>query len=335
MVFITGGTGFLGAHLIHLLLLKGDHIIALKRPTSKFDLFNRVFAFYNDDAESLSGKLEWFEGDLLDPGSLDEAISHNISKVYHAAAIVSFQPKDRDEMMHTNIVGTANLVNASLNKNVRKLCHVSSIAAIGRSENHQIIDENVLWKSSKRNSNYAVSKYGAEREVWRGIEEGLPAVIINPSVILGPGEINSGTGKMISIVLKGLMFYSRGSNGFVDVRDVVSIIELLAESDIAGERFIISAENLSYKQLFTMIAESTGKAPPRLRSGHLMGQMAWRLSYVYGKFTRTKPLITRETAITAGNDYLYSNRKISEALNYQFSSVKKAIEDSCRYYMKG
>jgi nucleoside-diphosphate-sugar epimerase len=327
MVFITGGTGFLGAHLIHHLLLKGDHIIALKRPTSKFDLFNRVFAFYNDDAKSLSGKLEWLEGDLLDPGSLDEAISNNITEIYHAAAIVSFQPKDKAEMMHTNIVGTANLVNASLNKNVRKLCHVSSIAAIGRSENHQIIDEDVLWKSSKRNSNYAVSKYGAEREVWRGIEEGLPAVIINPAVILGPGEINSGTGKMISIVLKGLRFYSRGSNGFVDVRDVVSIIDQLAKS-------IISAENLSYKELFRMIAESTGKTPPRLKAGNLMSQVAWRLSYVYGKLTRTKPLITRETAITAGNDYLYSNRKISEVLNYRFIPVKKAIEDSCRYYMK-
>jgi nucleoside-diphosphate-sugar epimerase len=237
-------------------------------------------------------------------------------------------------MMHTNVIGTANLVNAALNKNIRKLCNVSSIAAIGRGENQKPIDENTLWKTSRRNSNYAVSKYGAEREVWRGIEEGLPAVIINPSVILGPGETNSGTGKMISVVLKGLKFYSEGCNGFVDVRDVVDIMSRLTESDISGERFIVSAENLTYKEIFSMIATETGKKPPQFKANRLMGQLAWRLSYLQGKLTGTKPLITRETAITAGNTYLYSNRKITETLNYRFMPVGNAIKDACSFYLE-
>ena len=227
MVFVTGSTGFLGAHLIYHLLSKGKHVRALKRETANLLLFNRIFSFYQSSPQLLPGKLEWVDGELSNVGLLDELISDNITEIYHAAAKVSFQPQDKTEMIRTNITGTANLVNAALNKNIRKLCHVSSIAAIGRGENQKPIDENTLWKASRRNSTYAISKYGAEREVWRGMEEGLPAVIINPSVILGPGEIKSGTGKMISVVLKGLKFYSRGCNGFVDVRDVVKIMQQL------------------------------------------------------------------------------------------------------------
>ena len=333
MVFVTGGTGFLGAHLIHHLLSKGKQVRALKRETSNLSLFDRIFRFYQTTPDQLPGKLTWVDGDLLNVGQLDELITDQITEIYHAAAMVSFQPNDKSEMMRTNIAGTANLVNVSLNKNIRKLCHVSSIAAIGRGENQNTIDENTVWKASRRNSNYAVSKYGAEREVWRGMEEGLPAVIINPAIILGPGEIMSGTGKMISVVLKGLKFYSEGCNGFVDVRDVVNIMSRLAESDISGERFVVSADNVTYKTIFTMIARETGKKPPQFKASRLMGQLAWRASYLQGKLTGTKPLITRETAITAGNNYLYSNQKLKEALDYQFIPVETAIKDACRFYL--
>jgi nucleoside-diphosphate-sugar epimerase len=333
MVFVTGGTGFLGAHLIHHLLSEGKHIRALKRETSNFSLFNRIFSFYQTSPEELPGKLEWVDGDLLNVSLLDQIISDNISEIYHAAAMVSFQPQDKVIMMQTNIAGTANLVNVSLNKNIRKLCHVSSIAAIGRGDNQKTIDEVTLWKASRRNSTYAVSKYGAEREVWRGMEEGLPAVIINPSVILGPGETKSGTGKMISVVLKGLKFYSEGCNGFVDVRDVVNIMKQLTESDISGERFIVSAENRTYREIFTMIASSLGKKPPLYKANRLMGEIAWRGSYALGRVTQTKPLITRETAITARNNYFYSNQKISETLNFRFMPVETAIQEACKFYL--
>ncbi len=333
MVFVTGGTGFLGSHLIHSLLLKGKTIRALKRKNSNFELFDRVFSFYNDIPDSGKAGIEWVEGDLSDIILLDSFLQ-NVSEIYHLAGIVSFQPGDRKRLMQTNIGGTANLVNIALTHDVHKFCHVSSIAAIGRADNSNMIDEKTVWKASKRNSNYAISKYGGEREVWRGIEEGLKAVIVNPSVILGPGELDSGFGKMITVVLKGLKFYSKGTNGFVDVRDVARAIIELSESNIDGERFIVSSGNHTYKEIFELIAEETGKPAPKFEANALMANIAWMLSYIQGKITQGKPLITRETAITAGETYHYSNAKIREALNYNFIPIRDTIKDACRFYEK-
>ena len=332
MVFVTGGTGFLGSHLIFNLLSKGIQVRALKRADSRFDLISRIFAFYTDKPDDYLHKIEWVEGDILDIFTLEEALT-GITDVYHTAAIVSFQPGEVKKMMQTNIAGTANLVNAALNSNVRKLCHVSSIAAIGRADNRKIIDENVVWKASKQNSNYAVSKYVAEREVWRGFEEGLKVVIINPSIILGPGEIDSGTGKMISTVLKGLKFYSSGINGFVDVRDVVNVMTQLMESDVSGERFVISAENISYKDLFSDIATALNRPVPRYKANKWTGELVWRLEYIKSLITGLKPLITEETAQTATNVYRYSNDKLVNQLKYTFMPVADSVKESCDYYL--
>ena len=332
MVFVTGGTGFLGAHLLFHLLEKGERVRALKRNSSKFDLLNRVFSFYTNSPQSMLNRIEWIEGDILDVYALDKMLE-GISVIYHAAAVVSFQPADSREMQNTNIKGTANLVNAALDKKIKKLCHVSTIAAIGRAENDKPINEKTIWKSSKRNSNYAVSKYGAEKEVWRGIEEGLNAIIVNPAIILGPGEINSGTGQMISTVLNGLKFYTPGINGFVDVRDVAKIMIQLMESDITGERFVVSAENLSYKDFFNHISKCLGKSAPRFEAKKWMGEIAWRIEHIKGLITNSKPLITRETAKTANNTYIYSNKKLSETLNFKFIPVAESIKDSCEYFL--
>lgn len=333
MVFVTGGTGFLGSHLIHSLLLRGKTIRALKRKNSNFELFERVFSFYNDIPAATKTRIEWVDGDLSDIILLDRFLQ-NVTEVYHAAGIVSFQPGDRKRLMQTNVEGTANLVNTALEHDIRKFCYVSSIAALGRADNSNIIDENTVWKASKRNSNYAVSKYGGEREVWRGIEEGLKAVIVNPAVILGPGELDSGFGKMITVVLKGLKFYSKGINGFVDVRDVARAMIELTESNITGERFIVSSGNHTYKEIFEMIAEETGKLAPKIEASSLLANMAWILSYIQGKMTNRKPLITRETAITASEKYLYSNMKIKDALNFKFIPMRDTIKDACSFYLR-
>jgi len=278
-------------------------------------------------------KIEWIEGDILDVYSLDKMLE-GISGIYHAAAMVSFQPGDGRNMQNINIKGTANLVNAALDKKIKKLCHVSSIAAIGRAENNKPINEKTIWKASKRNSNYAISKYGAEKEVWRGIEEGLNAIIVNPAIILGPGEISSGTGKMITTVLNGLKFYSTGINGFVDVRDVVKTMLRLMESDITGERFVVSAENLTYKDIFSFIAQYLNKPAPRFEVKQWMGEIAWRAEYIKGLFKNSKPLITKETAKTANNTYIYSNKKLIETLDFKFIPVTESIKDSCEYFLK-
>ena len=318
--------------MIYHLLKRGDKVRAMKRNNSSFRIIDNVFNFYNVRREDFENMLEWCDGDITDLYSLD-SIMDGISTVYHCAAIVSFQPGDQEKMELANVIGTANMVNIALEKRIDKFCFVSSIAALGRADKDQVIDEKVTWKASKSNSRYAVSKYGAEREVWRAVEEGLNAVIINPSIILGPGEVNSGSTKLIRTVDEGLKFYTPGTNGFVDVRDVVEIMLKVVESDISSERFIVSSENLDYKTLFEYIAHFLNKPAPRYKANKWMSEIAWRAEFLKSKITGNKPLITKETARTAGNDYIYSNQKSVAELQHNYIPIKNSIEDACNYYL--
>jgi nucleoside-diphosphate-sugar epimerase len=331
MVFVTGGTGFLGSHLIFQLIKKGEKVKALKRKDSSFEMISRIFSYLDSNNKTLLKQIDWVEGNLLDIYSLEDFLE-DVDIIYHCGALVSFQQADKKRMQKVNIEGTANLVNAALNKKIKKFCHVSSIAAIGRADNEDVIDEEMAWKSSRANSNYAVSKYGAEREVWRGVEEGLNAVIVNPSVILGPGELKSGIASMIRMVRKGFSFYTQGVNGFVDVRDVAKAMIDLTEKDISGQRFIISTENLMYRQIFNRIAVYFEKPEPKYPSGKWMSEIAWRLFHVRKIITNKKPLITKETARTANNKYLYSNKKIVDTLNFRFLPMEQSVKDSCRFF---
>lgn len=318
--------------MIYHLINSGEKVRAIRRDKSSLDIIRRVFAFYKADFEKLDEKLEWVDADITDVFSL-ECCLNGISEVYHAAALVSFQPGALEKMQQVNALGTSNLVNICLEKNIRKLCHVSSIAAIGRADNKEIIDENVVWKASRKNSNYAISKYAAEREVWRGIEEGLDAVIINPSIILGPGEINSGSTRLISTVEKGLKYYTGGINGFVDVRDVVHIMKKLMDSDISAERYIVSSENLSYRELFGYIASALDKPAPKYEASLWMSEVYWRLEFLKSKIAGKKPLVTRETARTANNSYIYSGEKLRQHLNYEYITVNESIHDACKFHL--
>jgi len=333
MILVTGGTGFLGAHLVYRLLQKEQKIRVLKRESSRFDLIHRVFKFYEKSFDEYSHRIEWVDGDLLDIFSLEDALD-GVSEIYHTAALVSFHRMDHDNMKEVNVKGTANLVNAALTKKISGFCHVSSIAALGRADNNKIIDEENVWKTSDKNSAYAVSKYGSEREVWRGIEEGLKAFIVNPSIIIGPGEMNSGTGKLITTVLNGLKFYTSGINGFVDVRDVVQIMIDLMDMGVWGERFIVSSQNMNYKDIFHTIAKNIGKRPPAFRATKWMGEIAWRIEHLKGLISGNKPLITKETAKTAINSYLYSNEKIKQNLDFEFIPVEQSLKTACGFYKK-
>jgi len=241
-VLVTGGTGFLGAYLLAYLVKKGYQIKAIKRKTSSMDL-----------VKNIQHKIEWLEGDILDTPFLETAMK-GVQQVYHAAAIVSFDPRDAAFMLKVNAEGTANLVNAALYEGVEKLVHVSSIAALGRKEFQPNINETAQWENSKENSNYAISKFKAECEVWRGMQEGLKIAILNPSVIIGAGNWKQGSCQLIQKVAKGLQFYPKGSTGFVDVRDVARAAILLMESDISGERYILNGANWSYQKFFTQTA---------------------------------------------------------------------------------
>ncbi len=331
MILVTGGTGFVGAYVLFELLERGEEIKALKRENSNLQLIEKIFSYYTDDYKQLLSQVDWITGDINDIISLDEAMQ-GVRKIYHCAAVVSFEPKDKSSMFKTNIDGTANVVNAALKHSIEKFCYVSSIAAIGRAENDNLITEETSWKSSERNSNYAKSKYAAEREVWRGIEEGLNAVIVNPSVILGPGDWNLGSPKIFQTMWKGTKFYTTGVNGFVDVRDVAKAMVKLMNSSIVNQRFILSSENLSYQELFTQIMKAFGKEPQQIEATSWMLNVAWRVEKLKDLLFNSKPLITKETVSTSQNKYFYSSDKIKQQLSFDFILINQSIVDTCSLF---
>lgn len=327
MILVTGATGLVGSHLLLELLRNGKQVRALKRAGSSTSTVDQIFAHYNFPVPD---KSIWVEGDVTDYFSLLDAME-GVVQVYHCAAMVSFAESAEEQLMKINAEGTANVVNAAMEKGLKKLCHVSSTAALGRADNDKIITEEAVWKISNKNSAYAISKYAAEREVWRGMEEGLDAVIVNPCIIIGLGDLTKSSGRMIQSVRKGLRFYTGGANAFIDVRDVAKIMIVLMESDIKNERFILAAENLDYKEVFDLIAAALNKPPPTIRATAFMSALAWRVAWLVGFFTNVNPFITRETAMTGQQRNVYSNKKVKEKLNWNFISVKEAVENACKF----
>lgn len=332
MILVTGGTGLVGSHLLFGLVRSGKKVRALKREKSDLSQIKKIFSLYDANPGILLENIEWVTGDITDIYSLYEAME-GVEQVYHTAAMVSFHPADKPEMFKINVDGTANVVNACLFKGVKKLCNVSSIAALGNSENGEYIDEETRWKNSGKNSRYSLSKYAAEREVWRGTIEGLPAVIVNPSVIIGPGDWNKGSSALFQQVWDGLKFYTRGVNGYVDVHDVAKAMILLMDSDIENSRFIVSSENLDYLEVFSMIAEGLGKKKPSMKATAFLRQMAWRAEMLRSAFTGGKPLITRETARTSAQKYYYSNEKIRTTLGFEFIPMVDSFRETCKIFM--
>ena len=331
MILVTGGTGLLGSHLLLDLVKQNKPVRAIYRNSSKREMVKKVFAYYDSKPVNLFDKIEWIEADLLDFGAMEDALQ-GVSEIYHSGAIVSFYPKDHKLMRKVNIEGTANLVNQALDHKVEKFCYVSSIATLGRAENDGESDEETHWVDSPKNSVYSQTKYAAESEIWRGIAEGLNAVIVNPAVILGPGfwQDNSGLFRLVS---EGLKYYTRGVNGYVDVRDVARTMIRLMDQDIFGERFIVSTENLSYQQLFTLMATYLKKPPPSVNVPPAMTQIAWRIEAIRSFLTRSKPEVTREMATTTAQIYTYTNNKICERLRYTFIPIEESIKEICGYYL--
>jgi nucleoside-diphosphate-sugar epimerase len=332
-VLVTGGTGLVGSHLIFDLLQKGYAVRALKRRTSKTEKTLHVFSYYVDDPLFYFDKIEWMEGDVLDYYSIEDALK-GVDYIFHCAGFVSFDPKQRAKVIQVNELGTANVVNAALDAGIKKLCHVSSIAALGRSAPEEIIDENTKWKTSKKNSVYAIAKFAAEREVWRGIEEGLNAVIVNPSIILGPADWTDGSARLFKTVFDGLKFYTDGINGFVDVRDVSTIMIKLTMSDVSAERFVLNADNVSYKDLLSKIADGLKVKRPQIRAARILSELAWRMEKVRSIVTGGTPFITKETASSANGKYYYSHRKLVEVTAHQFYPMDETINNTCRCFLK-
>ncbi|MBI4946242.1 MAG: NAD-dependent epimerase/dehydratase family protein [Bacteroidetes bacterium] len=331
MILVTGGTGLVGSHLLFDLVRKNERVRVLRRKGSNVDEVRKIFSYYTDQPDELFSKIEWKDGDLLDVFSLSEAME-GITRVYHCAAIVSLSPKDGDKMIFNNVTGTANMVNAALQKKIQKLCHISSIAALGI-ESGKDISEETYWNEKTNFSAYAISKYLSENEVWRASQEGLPVVIVNPSIIIGPGNWKRSSGDIFNVANKGLSWYTSGGIAYVDVRDVAKAMWLLMESEIRNERFIVSSENMQYKNFIGMICAGLGKSIPSKKAGSLMLEFAWRADKMRSRLGGSRHLLTKEIARYATMNLVYSNKKIQEALSFDFIPVAKSVADTSNHFL--
>ena len=322
MILVTGATGFLGAELIHQLTRQGNQVVALKRETSVIP-------------QQLMGNtlIKWVLADINDMATLEDAFE-GITQVYHCAALVSFDPKDKAELLRVNIEGTSNVVNLCLDLHIR-LLHVSSVAALGHAKKGMQITEDDYWEYDAKVNSYAISKYEGEMEVWRGIAEGLEAIIVNPSIIIGANAGFEGSGAIFELVKNGLSFYTEGITGFVDVQDVAAaMIKLMsydgkAKNGESGERFIVSAENYVYKDFFTAIANGFKVNAPSRLATPLMLSIAWRLAKLASLFSSKPTGLTSETARSSWTKSLYSNEKIKKTIGMEFKPLAESIAEVC------
>ena len=334
MIFITGCTGLVGSHLTAELISKSVqddvNIKLLCRKNSDLSLLKKVLSRYG--INEYPNGIEFIYGDVTDYDILEEAM-RDVDEVYHCAAVVSFDPSDKKNLMTVNVEGTRNMVNAALRCNIKKFCHGSSIAALGRALEGEAINEDSPWTLSKNNSVYSISKHEAEMEVWRGIAEGLNATIVNPSLILGAGRWNTGSCELFNTIAKGFPFYTTGINGFVDVKDVVRAMMTLMENNRFGQRYCLNGALISYKELFSLMADNFKVKAPHIKVGKALSEVAWRVFWIIGKLQGKKPLITKETARTSTRKYSYSSEKIIKELDFRFTPIEQSVKEICEIYM--
>ena len=326
MILVTGGTGLVGAHLLIHLAENGEQVRAIYRKKENIQKTKSLFEHYHKSA--LFDAIEWVQADILDIPSLEHAFV-NISKVYHCAAVISFDPRDENLLRKTNIEGTANIVNFCLAKGVQKLCYVSSVAALGDLASHEtIINEETEWNPEKHHNDYAISKYGAEMEIWRGQQEGLNVIIVNPGVILGPGFEDQGSGQLIKKIATGLLFYTKGTTGFVTVNDVVGIMRQLMESTINNEHYILIAENIVFQDLFNTIADSVKAKRPSIEAKPYIMEITWRLHWFLCLFSGKTNNLSKDTVRSFLSKTKFSNEKIKTAINFSFTDVHQYIREN-------
>ncbi len=335
MILVTGGTGLTGSHLLFELTQKGHTVRAIKRNNSSIEFVKNIFSLYSLNSNELLDRIEWVDADLLDYSSLLDA-TIGVETVYHTGALVSFNPKDAEAIGETNIRGTANIVDACVHNHVRSLCHMSSIASLGEANEQEFIDESCIWTKNKGKSTYAKSKFFSEMEVWRGAEMGLRVIIVNPSIILGPGRWSTGSGQFFSRISKSLPFYTKGISGYIDVRDVVKAMILLNENpSIKNERFILNSENLSYKDVFSLIAKNLGKNPPRYQITPRMVSFCFPIIKLFGMLAGKGSTISRENLNSAFSKSYYSSEKIKKNINLQFLPVSESVQFIGEIFRKG
>lgn len=333
MVFVTGGTGMLGSYLMLELLKQGKSIKASKRIGSSLVNTKIIFRQFSAQADELFSEINWIDLDLFDQNNIEEHLT-DITEIYHCAAQINSSRKNKGIQIYNNQKITENLVNAALNKNITKFCHVSSISALGNSINNKAISETTAWKEHKNNSTYSTSKYYSEMEVWRGIAEGLNAVIVNPSVILGIGDWQKGSANLFDKIYNNIKYYTHGSSGFVDAKDVSKImIQLMNCKSCFGQNYIVSANNVNFKSLFYKIANALETKKPSKYASPALTQLAWRLDWLKSKISGIDPLITKESARTAHKKLEYDNSKLIKTIAFNYKPFNDTITEIADIYL--
>ncbi|WP_396633146.1 NAD-dependent epimerase/dehydratase family protein [Maribacter sp. R86514] len=331
MILVTGGTGLVGSHLLLKLTMDNIKVRAIYRTQKKLDSVKKIFSYYSDNATALFNKIDWVHGDILDIPSLENAIE-DITHVYHCAAYISFNPSDFKKLERINREGTANIVNICIAYGIKKLCHVSTIGTIGRPINNEKVDEETEWTLQNANP-YAITKHLAEMEVWRGAQEELEVVIVNPGVILGPGFWNSGSGSFFKTAAKGYKYYPPGGSGFITINDVTNIMIALMNSNIHNERFILVAENLTYKQILEKIALAMDKKPPTKALKFWQLKMGKFVDKIRNILTGSPRTITKNTIHGLKHPTAFNNEKIKNTLGMEFESLENQIKFSAKLFI--
>jgi dihydroflavonol-4-reductase len=321
MIAVTGANGLLGSFIVRKLLERGEPFVALKRSPSEVSLLRDVH-----------DKIHWRDADVLDPVSLDEALK-NVTHVIHAAAMVSFNPRAASKLYNVNVQGTRNVINASLANGVKRFVHISSVAALGRLKGQRLVTEDQKWTDNPLNSTYAESKYLAELEVFRGQEEGLNTVTLNPSVILAPADWNKSSAKIFKYVWDQNPFYIDNHLNYVDVRDVAELAWQLLNSPVHGERFIINSGSVRLIDLLTQTAARFNKRPPAFKLNRVLLKFVAVAENVRSTIMGSEPLLTTETARMAGTEFFYSNEKIKTLLGFKFQTIDETLDWCCKYYL--
>ncbi|MET6989225.1 NAD-dependent epimerase/dehydratase family protein [Sediminicola arcticus] len=330
MVLVTGGTGLVGSHLLLKLLEQGVKVRAIHRVESDLSRVEKIFSYYDSPSSKFFDKIEWVVADINTIPDLEKAFE-GVSQVYHCAALISFDPNDYEQLHKVNVEGTANIVNLCISNNIEKLCYVSSIAAIGKSiDNHEATEENDWYQPHA--SVYSITKTAAELEVWRGSQENVPVVIINPGIILGPGFWKSGSGTLFQRASKAPKYFPPGGSGFIAVSDVVNIMTNLMKSDTQNERFIVISKNLSYQEILQKLTHAIKKDPPNKQIPFWTLEILWRLDWFWCLIANRKRQVTSASVYSLKNREFYSNTKLVERLDYTFASLEETILFSTKIF---
>ena len=328
---VTGGTGLVGSHLLYFLVQRGLSPIAIKRESSDILKVEKVFSYYTKSYKTLFQKIIWEECDILDFLKL-ESIIKNVSKIYHCAALISFNNNLKNKMIEINATGTSNIVDLALKYNVQRVCYVSSIATLGSNSGLAVSED--CWWNWENQSGYAISKHLAEVEVWRGFAEGLSGIIVNPSLIIGPGSWESGIGTIINKTQSGIPFYPPGSCGLIEVKDLTEIMIKLMDSSITNERFIINSDHMSYKELIGLVATSLGKRKPTIKLNRFLMKLFISIDIIINKQRGKRIELSTDAVKYTTSKILLNTTKINNTINFSYRKMKDSLKECIDVFIK-